>query len=161
MKSEFERWSSKVIFSEKNDCWLWIGSTYRSNYGHFRRKINNKWVMGKAHRFSYEWYNKVSRESMKGFLVCHTCDNSSCVNPSHLYLGTTQDNIQDKIKRGRHIWGNNKDHNLLSHEIAFKIRTCKKENPKLTYKQIGKLFDTSASQVHRIIRNITWKIKEN
>ncbi len=78
---------------EKTDyCWIWKGNFIR-NYGcMFYKKII------RSHRFSYMIYKG---EIEKGKLICHTCDNPSCVNPDHLYQGTSQDNYDDMKNRGR------------------------------------------------------------
>lgn len=154
MKTDFERFNSKIA---KKDCWEWTGCKYRGGYGNFRRKVNGKWIMEKTHRFSYEYYNNIKREDMRGLIICHKCDNPSCVNPDHLFLGTYLDNALDAKSKNRNSYGRHKQHKWLSFEIAEAIRKLKTENPNLTYKQISKIYNTSASQVHRIIKNLIWK----
>lgn len=156
MQNEYKRFISKVLITDT--CWLWTGSKYRGQYGHFRRKLNNSWKMYKAHRYSYEFYKG---EIPSNYLVCHSCDNPSCVNPNHLWIGTSKDNFKDMQNKGR--WKNPRSNKSiwLSQDVANQIRLCKKENPTYTYREIGILFNTSSSQVHRIIKNMIWKDKEN
>lgn len=80
----------------KNSCWIWAKGKDRKGYGQFHFGKHGTY---KAHRVSYEIFNGVIPEKMH---VCHTCDLPPCVNPDHLWIGTNQDNMKDKMIKGRH-----------------------------------------------------------
>jgi len=90
-----DRFWDKVERRDCSDCWPWTGATTFGGYGVIglgRRRLL------RAHRVSYEaHYGPIP----DGAVVRHTCDNPSCVNPSHLLIGTQKDNMADKIERGR------------------------------------------------------------
>lgn len=90
---------------DENDCLLWTGARYNGRYGRI-------WFGGKdqlAHRVAYEMaYGPIP----EGMLVCHTCDVETCVEPSHLFLGTPQDNMTDKVKKKRHRSPKGVDHGM-------------------------------------------------
>lgn len=88
-----ERFWNKV--DKSGDCWLWTASKTHQGYGYFR--FDGK--MCKAHRMAWLLVNGEIPNEM---LVCHSCDNPSCVNPEHLWLGTNQENMDDMNKKGRH-----------------------------------------------------------
>lgn len=54
-----------------------------------------------AHRLSYCFANGVEHEDIRDLVVRHDCDNPACVNPDHLSIGTVQDNVDDRVRRGR------------------------------------------------------------
>lgn len=94
---------SKVDKRGDDECWPWIG--YKNNDGYGRVQIND-WQYY-AHRVIYNLVYpgiidirapKLTDE--KGFLL-HTCDNPSCCNPKHLWVGTHRDNMEDKVKKNR------------------------------------------------------------
>ena len=78
-------------------CWNWIGSKHKSGYGHTSRTKS-----GYAHRYIYEL---MIGEIPDGLCVCHHCDNPSCVNPDHMFVGTMADNMHDRDKKGRNNGG--------------------------------------------------------
>jgi len=77
-------------------CWDWTAGTFHFGHGKFR--YNNKFV--KAHRFSFQLY---TGESVEGKMCLHKCNRPGCINPTHLYLGTQKDNMQDILKANRNF----------------------------------------------------------
>lgn len=87
-----ERFWSKV--DTRGDCWLWIATKLPKGYGLFRCQGK----LHKAHRFVWELtYGEIPDK----LFVLHHCDTPSCVNPTHLFLGTHQENMADCVNKGR------------------------------------------------------------
>ncbi len=96
------RFWNKVDRQKPDECWNWTGSKSCGGYGNWwadKKKI-------RAHRLAWQITNGTISP---GQLCLHKCDNPSCVNPSHLYIGTHKDNMRDKLQRFRRP-----DHNKRS-----------------------------------------------
>lgn len=113
-------------------------------------------ILGKkvaAHRISYELFKGKIK---KGKFILHHCDNPPCVNPSHLYQGTPQDNMTDKVKRGRqyHPVGiKNKMSKLKEFEVVeIKKMIANKIKPKI----IGLKFKVHKNTIEDIKKGFTW-----
>lgn len=92
-----KRLLSKVV--KTDSCWLWDGALNSKGYGSMGF-LKKGWL---AHRLSYTAFKGPIPD---GLLVCHSCDVPSCVNPDHLWLGTTRDNQRDSESKGRAGWQN-------------------------------------------------------
>jgi len=77
-------------------CWPWQGAITSHGYGCFT--AGGKRVMG-AHKAAYQYANGTLVPG--GFEIMHSCDNRPCCNPRHLSTGTRQDNVDDKVRKGR------------------------------------------------------------
>lgn len=97
MKSILERFETKYEPIPWTGCWIWTGAISRDGvHPQTAFQIGNKRHI--ASRVAYKLY---TGDIPEGQIVRHTCDNSLCVNPAHLILGTQQDNMNDRIERGR------------------------------------------------------------
>lgn len=94
-------------------CIEWQGSL-RNGYGRMivgsRTDGTRKTVS--AHRAAYEAYFGAVPA---GMMVCHRCDNPKCINAEHLFLGSRQDNVDDREAKGR----NNHKRRLSENEVDF------------------------------------------
>jgi hypothetical protein len=77
------------------ECWLWKGATTYGRYG----KLGVDGVSISTHRYAWELSRKC--KVPEGKMILHTCDNSLCCNPSHLYCGTQSNNMCDRFERNR------------------------------------------------------------
>lgn len=93
-----ERFDRSYTVAESG-CWLWSGVPRGAN-GYGVLKVEGAPMA--AHRYSY---TKHHGPIPGGLFVLHRCDTPLCVNPAHLFLGTDQDNSDDKVQKGRQARG--------------------------------------------------------
>jgi hypothetical protein len=135
---EDKRFWKKVNILGENDCWNWLGSKNKDGYGHVGRNKKNITAS------KYAW-NITYGEIPDGMCVLHKCDNPTCVNPNHLYLGTRKQNSKDTKDRNR--MGNSG--NRLSLKEIDKIKLMK--NQGITNKEIGDCFNIAISTIRDIM----------
>jgi hypothetical protein len=84
--------------AQENGCIFWTGAISGKGYG---VGCLHKNIVA-AHRLAYETFVGGIPD---GICVCHHCDTPHCINPDHLFLGTHNDNMQDKVRKTRHSHG--------------------------------------------------------
>lgn len=146
-KHLIEYFEKNVI--RKNGCWDWknnLSDRYpRIYFSKTEKRIS-------AHIFSWKLH---FGDIPSGMNVCHKCDNTRCTNPSHLFLGSSADNIKDKVNKNRQAYGESHGNVKLN---DLKVKEIKKLlTMGITMTRIAKDFGVNISTIERIKNKKTWK----
>jgi hypothetical protein len=153
-----ERLYSKIIINQ-NGCWEM--EPYK---GHRYPALQVGRKIVRANRLSYELHN--NKKIPKNKCCLHTCDNTKCINPEHLFIGTHKQNMRDMIKKGR----DKKDppsgsrcaqHKLIEDQVLI-IRLLLKDvrgrkNIADKYREIANIYNVSIHTIYSLNKRITWK----
>lgn len=141
----------------------------RNGYGQMQTYLEGKKVHYLMHRVAYQVYYK--DDLTPSDVICHKCDNPACVNPKHLFKGTHQDNVQDKVSKGRQAKGKNNGRYIdgrtsikinkqatahgrkLTKEQVLEVRELRKSH---TLKEISELTSISLSSIKDICSGRTY-----
>ena len=131
-------------------CWVWTANKTSQGYGVIT--VNHTKQLY-AHRVSWELH---FGPVPSGKLVCHKCDNRACVNPTHLFLGTHQDNTTDMMtkKRNNPPRGDRCAHSKLTAADVVEIRSLYRDGA--TQSSLAKKFLVSDRSIFAIIHGKTW-----
>lgn len=137
-----------------DECWEWLGCKNKFGYGN----MVCSQIQYSAHRLIYalSFPNTISFKAPKNkFLkefVLHKCDNPSCCNPNHLFLGNYDDNNKDAKAKGRSNSPKGSDHKKakLTQEQAEQARLFNGHG--WTYTEIGKMFNIHANNISKVCK---------
>lgn len=154
LPSLIERFWSHVVKTE--GCWLWNAKKLPKGYGLIRAGYGDNRTMILVHRLS--WEIRHSKQVPEGYWVLHACDNPSCVNPDHLFLGKPKDNTHDMIKKGRQRVGSSPGAKngsaKLTQSAVDLIRVLLQQGEKCA--AIAAKHSISINQIYRIKANQSW-----
>lgn len=130
-----------VKIDPETGCMNWQGARFSNGYG----RVGDQ----RAHRLAYERKNGLIPE---GFMVCHRCDNRACVNPDHLFLGTTDDNMADMVAKGRSARGESHGRAKINRVVAAEIR-----DSSLSCRAAAARYGVSKSMISYIRQGVNWQ----
>ena len=153
-----QRFGRYVYLLLSNGCWEWRGVRNKRGYGLIGKEGGRGAGKIRAHRLSYQIFYRVNltREEC----VCHRCDNPSCVNPDHLFVGSQLDNVLDMISKNRHskppvVCGEAHPMAKLIEQDVIKIRQLYDRG--LSSPKLAKLFFVSTTLILFIVNRKVWR----
>ena len=147
--SEFYNWFQTRLKSTEHDCMEWTGQKLPKGYGHV--KIHGKKIQ--THR--YVLAKKLGREIREGMCALHTCDNPPCCNPNHIWEGTNQENVNDKISKGRAAVVKGEKHGCskLTEDMVI---TIKQTGRTISQRKLAAEYGVSSTIIYKILKGVIW-----
>ena len=131
---------------ELGHCWEWTGATYTTGYGQL---LHTVWGKHTTHTWAYCQFNE--EVIPDGCMVRHKCDNRICVNPKHLELGESKDNINDMLERNEKACGR-----IFSKQQVIEIKALRATG--MFYKDIALKYDCSRKTIERLCCDKTYLV---
>jgi hypothetical protein len=140
-------------------CWNWIAGVDNLGYGQFTIKHRGY----KAHRFTWVVHHG---DIPKGMIVCHTCNNTKCVNIDHLYLmakntkhkGVCKVPTSNKVNPFKiKVQGRKEITNYpLKHKLTIRDIICIRSDPR-DYRLIMRQYDISKIEYKKLLIGEYWR----
>lgn len=147
-----ERFWPKVAKSPDGGCWNWTAAKTAFGYG----KIYDRGSIVGAHCFSFELANG---PIPAGMWVLHRCDNPACVNPAHLFLGTSADNVRDMDAKGRRRgWSPRGESNPAAKLKAYQVNEIRDALAAKTNRaELARRYSVSPHLITAIAQGKVWR----
>lgn len=142
----------KHVKKVDDGCWEWTAAVVRG-YGKIGgfSKVDDRKVQLHAHRVSWELAFGTIPD---GLLVLHRCDNTKCVRPDHLFLGTHKDNVEDMHRKGRGSYGEDHWKHKLTSASVKEIRERFQNGE--TKRGLARVFGVDKSTIKAIVERVCW-----
>ena len=138
------------VIRHPTGCWGWRLKPNVNGYVQVRSSEGKKMY---GHRYSWEVHRGPIPEEM---CVLHSCDNPTCTNPDHLFLGTMNDNTKDMLSKDRESRGERHPGARLTEAKVILMRQMYSSG-KYTMERLGYLFKVSEGTVYSAVRRQSWK----
>ena len=130
-----------------------VGNGYAGVYAYGKQR--------RLHRVVYALHHGMHPDELPiGGVVMHTCDNPRCINPNHLLLGTQQDNMDDKMAKGRHRCPSGEDCAkaiLTAQDVLFIRCAYIPRDRDYGQRALARRFNVGQMTIHDVVHNLTWK----
>lgn len=146
-----ERFQKYLSPPNERGCILWTGTRSANWYGHIWDRERGDYVA--THRAAWEFAHGPIPDNSQ---VLHHCDEPLCCNPEHLFLGTSLDNMRDKVSKRRHSHGEKASWSKLTEaKVRAIFRRHKEEG--IRPSQLAAENNVSCGAIQGILRGRNWK----
>lgn len=154
LSSKYCSLKCRILFNsilKDSGCRVW-NLTLNKGYGRMCIRKKNPLV----HRVMYE---EIHGKVDKGINICHSCDNTKCVNPEHLYTASQSQNMIDCVTRGRHqnTKGEKNGFSKLIWNLVEEIRLKRKNGMKL--KDLSETYKVNIMTIQKVVTYQSWVSK--
>lgn len=139
-----------VRVEQSDGCWLWTGQRDKDGYGHV-------WYGGIGQVASRLAWELTHGPIPAGYFALHSCDNPPCCRPDHLFLGTSRDNIDDMLSKGRQTSGERNGRAKLTLDQVGEIRR-RYATEHIRQVDLGREYGVTQTQISVITRGEQWRL---